>query len=96
MTIKKSLNGNEITLALEGWLDTKAASELLAELEQLEDGADSMVLDFSGLEYIASTGVRAVVTAYKKMNGALTLCHVSDEIMSVIRMTGLDKRITIA
>ena len=30
--------------------------------------------------------------AYKKMKGALTLRHVSDEIMNVISMTGLDKR----
>ena len=93
MTIKKSLNGNEITLALEGWLDTKAASELLAELDQLEDGADSMVLDFSGLEYIASTGVRAVVTAYKKMNGALTVKGSSPRILNIFKTTGIDKTV---
>lgn len=93
MTIKKSLNGNEITLALGGWLDTKAASELLAELEQLEDGADSMVLDFSGLEYIASTGVRAVVTAYKKMNGALTVKGASPRILNIFKTTGIDKTV---
>ena len=93
MTIKKILNGNEITLALEGWLDTKAAPELLAELEQMEDGVDSMVLDFSGLEYIASTGVRAVVTAYKKMNGALTVKGASPRILNIFKTTGIDKTV---
>ena len=35
------------------------------------------------------------MAAYKKMNGAMTLRAVSDEIMSVIKMTGLDKRLKI-
>ena len=48
------------------------------------------------LEYISSAGLRLIVAAYKKMNGALTLRNVSGEIMSVIKMTGLDKRIVIA
>jgi hypothetical protein len=33
------------------------------------------------------------VAAHKKMNGALTMRHISDEIMGVIKMTGLDKRL---
>ena len=44
------------------------------------------------MEYIASAGLRQFVAAHKKMNGALTLRHVSDEIMGVIKITGLDKR----
>ena len=36
-----------------------------------------------------------LVSAYKKMNGELTLRNVSAEVMSVISMTGIDKRITI-
>ena len=93
VTINKQLNGNELTFALDGWLDTKAAPELLEELEHLEDGIDSMVLDFSHLEYISSTGVRAVVTAHKKMNGALKVTGASPRIMSIFKMTGIDKTV---
>ncbi|MBQ3841721.1 MAG: STAS domain-containing protein [Ruminiclostridium sp.] len=93
MTIKKIQNGNEVTLALEGWLDTQAAPELLAELEKTEDGINSMVFDFSGLEYIASTGVRAVVFAYKKMNGALTVKGASPRILNIFKTTGIDKTV---
>ncbi len=93
MTITKTLNGNEAVLKVEGWLDTQAAPELLAALDQLESNIDSLELDFSGLEYISSSGVRAVVAAYKKVNGALVVKHTSSEIMSIFRATGIDKRI---
>ena len=35
------------------------------------------------------------VAAYKKVNGALTLKKVPDEIRTIIRMTGLDRKLTL-
>ncbi len=93
MTIKKTIEGKEATLYLEGWLDTQAAPEMQAELEKLEDDIESLVIDMSALEYISSSGVRQVVTAYKKMNGNLTVKNVSQGIMSIFKITGIDKRI---
>ena len=93
MTIEKNINDNKAELKLSGWLDTQTSPQLEAELMSLEDGISSLVLDFEEVEYISSAGMRQLVSAYKKMNGNLTLTHVSDEIMSVISMTGLDKRI---
>lgn len=92
MTIEKIVNGNTAELKLNGWLDTQTAPELEAELRSLEPEITALVLDFSELDYISSAGLRLIVAAYKKMNGELTLRNVSEEIMSVIRMTGLDKR----
>ncbi len=95
MTIEKNINDNKAELKLSGWLDTQTAPQLEEEITALGSEISALVLDFSELEYISSAGIRQLVSAYKKMNGALTLAHVSDEIMSVISMTGLDKRITI-
>ena len=47
------------------------------------------------LFYISSAGLRQIVNAYKRMNGALTLRHVSDEIRNVLHMTRLEKRLKI-
>ena len=93
MTIIKKTDGSNVTLALEGWLDTQASPMLLEELDHLEDGISSMVLDFSGLEYISSTGVRAVVLAYKKMHGALVVKGASPSVFNIFRSTGIDKNI---
>lgn len=93
MTIKKTVEGNEATLALEGWLDTQTAPEVQAELESLGDDIQSLVIDMASLEYISSSGVRQVVAAYKKMNGNLTVKNVSASIMGIFKITGIDKRI---
>ncbi len=92
MTIEKTVRGNTTELKLSGWLDTQTTPLLEAEVNALDADAAALVLDFAELEYISSAGLRQIVAAYKKMKGALTLRHVSDEIMDVIRMTGLDKR----
>ena len=95
MTIEKTVRENAAELKLSGWLDTQTAPELDAEINALDEKITALTLNCEGLEYISSAGLRLIVAAYKKMNGALTLCHVSEEIMSVVRMTGLDKRIRV-
>ena len=95
MTIEKNVLGNTVELKLSGWLDTQTTPQLEAEVNALDADVTALTLDFADLEYISSAGLRQIVAAYKKMKGALTLRHVSDEIMNVISMTGLDKRIKI-
>ncbi len=94
MTITKTAEGTETTLRLEGWLDTNAAPQLLEELDGLDEGTERLVLDMSALEYISSSGVRGVVSAYKKMNGALLVRGAAPGIMSIFRATGIDKKIS--
>ncbi len=95
MNIKKTVNEKTLTLRLEGWLDTKAAEELQAQLDTMDADTESLVLDLEGLEYIASAGLRQFVAAHKRMGGAMTLTHVRQEIMDVLRMAGFDKRLHI-
>ena len=95
MTIEKKLNGNTAEMKLIGWLDTKTAVELETALNGMEPEVNALVLDMEHLEYISSAGLRQVVAAYKRMKGALTLRHVSNEIKSVLHMTGLEKRLKI-
>ena len=93
MTIEKNISGSTAEWKLSGWLDTQSAQELEAELNALPSEVTALVFDCSGLEYISSAGLRLVVAAHKKMNGALTMRHVSDDVMDVIKMTNLDKRL---
>lgn len=93
MNMTKTVNGTEATIAVSGWLDTQAAPEMQAELDQLGDDIDSLVLDFSDLEFISSSGVRTVVSAYKKMNGALVVRNASGGIMNVFKETGIVKKV---
>lgn len=95
MTVEKTMDGSTAVLRLEGWLDTQNAPVLAEALNGLDDGVEKLVLDMEKLEYISSAGIRQIVTAYKEMNGALTLKNLSTEVASVLHMTGLDKKLSI-
>jgi len=92
MTIEMKSQGTTVEMKLTGWLDTQSAPMLEEEVNALDSSVTGLILDCEGLEYLSSAGLRQLVAMYKKMNGNLTLRNVSDEIMNVIRITGLDKR----
>lgn len=95
MTIEKRMEGAQAEWQLTGWLDTQSAPELEAALAELAPEAEGLTLDLAGVEYVSSAGMRQLVAAHKKLGGNLTLRNVSGEIMNVIRMTGLDRRLHI-
>ena len=95
MIIEKNVKMTTVEMSLEGWLDTQAAPALLRELEQLDDHVESLIMDFSGLEYMSSTGLRALVVAYEKVKGGLVIKNVSPRIRSIFKTTGLDKKLKI-
>ena len=95
MKIEKKQDGGKMTFKLEGWLDTQAAPELKAALEELPGDVTELTLDCAALEYISSSGLRQFVAAHKQMKGAFTLANVSAEIMDVLNMTGFSKKLHI-
>lgn len=95
MKIDQIVNGDTATIVLEGWLDTQAAPALEAALNEIPEDMKAIVLECKSLEYISSSGIRQIVAVYKRMNGNLTLKNVSAEIMDVLKMTGLAKRLNI-
>jgi anti-anti-sigma factor len=77
---------------LEGEMDTAAATEAEDVLKPLytSDGKD-VIIDCNGLEYIASSGLRILLSILKaaKANGSkVTLRGVNDDIKNVFKLTG--------
>lgn len=97
MTISKTADGNALTLALEGRLDTMTAPQLEAELKSAIDGVTELALDFSGLDYISSAGLRVLLAAQKVMNrqGVMRVLHVNETVMEVFDVTGFTDILTI-
>ena len=97
MTINKNLNATELTMALEGRLDTTTAPGLEAELKTSLTGVDSLVMDFAGLEYISSAGLRVLLSAQKVMNkqGKMVIRNVNETILEVFEVTGFIDILTI-
>lgn len=95
MNIKKSLSGTELTIMLEGRLDTMTAPELEKELKENYDSITGLVLDFKDLEYISSAGLRVLLSAHKSLNGKLVVKNVIDTVMEVFEITGFADILTI-
>ena len=97
MTIEIKRTAEETTIEIVGRLDTTTAPELDKTIN--EDIADvkNLVLNFKGLEYISSAGLRVLLGAQKKMQkiGTLKLINVREEVMEVFEMTGFADILTI-
>lgn len=98
MIINKEMNGTELVIQLEGWLDTTTAPELGAEITAIEEGVTALVFDFEKLEYISSAGLRQVVASSQKaasLNAQFSIRNAGCEVMDVFRLTGLDRKFDI-
>lgn len=97
MNIVKNLDGDKLTVALEGRLDTTTAPEFEAALKEDLPSAQSVVLDFEKLEYISSAGLRVLLTAQKEMGkkGGMVIKNVCPEILEVFEITGFADILTV-
>jgi len=69
--IQESKNGSVIILELSGRLDASTSSILEKKvMEFLDSGEKYFILDFKNLDYISSAGLRVLLMAAKKSNGA--------------------------
>ncbi len=97
MDIKKTKNDTTLTLAIQGRIDTTTAPQLEAGLRSDIDGVTELYLDFTGVEYISSAGLRVLLSAQKLMSrqGKMVLSHVNESVMEVFEVTGFSDILTI-
>ena len=97
MNITTNKENNRLTVALEGRLDTTTAPELETALQAVDAGITELILDFAGLAYISSAGLRVLLTTQKKMNkqGQMIIKNVCDDIKEIFEITGFLDILTI-
>ena len=90
MIITQKMNGTNLEIALEGRLDTMTAPELEAVLNESMDGAESLTIDFSKLDYISSAGLRVLLSAHKAMSGkgGMKVTNANEIVREVFEVTG--------
>lgn len=96
MQVEKNLENGILTVKVNGRLDTNTSQELEAELKL--DGVKEVVFDFAGLEYIASAGLRILLTVQKAMmacDGTMKVANPNAMVSGVFDMTGLSGVFTI-
>lgn len=97
LNITKNANGSQLTIALEGRLDTTTAPQLEEELKASIEGVTDLSFDLKTLEYISSAGLRVLLSAQKIMNkqGNMVVKNVSEEVNEIFEVTGFSDILTI-
>ena len=97
LNINKKLNGTELTISLEGRLDTVTSPVLESELQGSLDGVEELVFDMEKLQYISSAGLRVLLTAQKVMNkqGSMVVRNACEDIREIFDVTGFSDILTI-
>ena len=98
MNINVNKNGSELTIALDGRLDTLTSPELEEKLDEVVDGVDKLIFDFAKLEYISSAGLRVLAGAMDAMDeqgGSMVVKNVCSDVLDVFEVTGFIEDLTI-
>lgn len=99
MKIVEMRQGGVNVLAPSGRIDTTTVAALEATLTPLLAAPQPrIVVDFSGVEYISSAGLRVLLVAARRVQGArgaLALCGMGDAVRQVFQLAGFIPLFTI-
>ena len=94
MNINKNFNEKELTMSVEGRIDTITSQDLEKEINSEIGNFESLVMDFTDLEYISSAGLRVLISTQKKLKAddiPVIIKNVNDTVNEIFRMSGFDK-----
>lgn len=99
MELSGERDGEVLVLTPEGRIDgSNSADFQSAVMERIDEGSESILLDFAGISYISSAGLRAVLILAKKLNqtkGKFALCSMQQSVRSVFEVSGFVKIINV-
>lgn len=97
LEITSSKNGSKTLVKVVGEVDVSNAPQLRQELEAaLGEATPQVVVDFSEVPYIDSTGIGVLVGAAhraKEAGGSLTLSNPQKNVARVLSLLGVDKEL---
>lgn len=92
MDIQSRNEANATVLSIAGRMDAVTAPEFEAAIKQaIETGGTCVVVDFQGLDYISSAGLRALLAAAKLLKskgGQIRLAAISGTVKEVFEISG--------
>lgn len=88
-----------LVLALKGRLDSVNASAVEASItDQIKQGANRLVLDFTEIAYVSSAGLRVVLVVAKRLKevgGKLVLVGLAPSVHEVFSISGFLQILTV-
>jgi anti-sigma B factor antagonist len=92
MEITTTMHDGAMVLAVTGRVDTTTAGDLEAAINLgISNGFRQILLDFDGVTYISSVGLRVLLATAKKLRNdgdRYALCALSMEVQKVLKLAG--------
>lgn len=90
MTINTKQEGTQLTISLEGRLDTVTAPELEDVIKEKLHGVTELIMDLKDIAYVSSAGLRVLLSAQKVMNrqGSMVIRNANEDVMEIFDVTG--------
>lgn len=90
---RKDQESGWLVVLPEGRLDLTTATEFEdRSTAWIVEGYEELLLDFSALEFVASAGIRAILTLAKKLkssSGTLALCGLKGVVQEAIKISAI-------
>lgn len=89
MNTVKNINGNRMDVTVKGKLDAVSAPQFEADITGALDGIEELVIDMSGVEYISSAGLRALLYLQQIMSeqGRMVIRNVPPIVRDIFELT---------
>ena len=98
MEIKNRQEDNLWIVEPIGRLDSNTSQQLEDDLTQkLADNQKYIILDFQGLDYISSAGLRVILKSTReaqRLDGLIVLCSLKDYVKEVFEVAGIGHHAT--
>jgi anti-anti-sigma factor len=95
LAIQEEKRDNLLVLHLNGKLDALSSPSSEKKIfDFIHEGYSHLILDFSGVDYISSAGLRMLLSTNRKaksVQGKIVLCCVQKDALEVLTMTGFDR-----
>ncbi len=93
MNLDEEKIGNVLVLKPESRIDSQNSADFEQAVLGLIENEKSILLDFSGVEYISSACLRTLLTLTKKIKeqgGSIAITSLSDNVKQIFKVSGFD------
>lgn len=94
VSIKEEVKGDILILRMSGRLDAVSSPTVERKVfDYINNGRYKLLLDFSGIDYLSSAGMRMLLSVTKKLkalSGKLVLFSVTLNVMDILKISGFD------
>ncbi len=87
--------GDIVVVRVKGRLDAASSPQLEKKVNSIiESGHFKLLLNFAGIDYLSSAGMRLMLSISKKLKhleGKVVACSLNDDVLEVIKMAGFNQ-----